>query len=483
MSLAGDAARGAAATLSGQWIRFAIQLLSLAILARLLDAADFGVIAMATSIVGIATVLGDFGLSLAAIQSQSLSDAQRNNLFWLNALLGLALAAAFIALAGPIALFFGEPAVRDVTQVLSSVFLINAIAAQFKAETTRQLRFRWLAAGDVSAQFLGMIVAVAAAFAGAGYWAVVLQQVTVALVTLIVVVIAARWFPGMPSRSADMKPLIAFGTNTLGVQLVNFASSNADSILIGRVWGASALGFYDRAWQIFRIPLLQIAAPMTRVALPILSRLQGDPAFERYVQRAQLILTYLMGGFFFIAAAVAAPTIDIVLGPGWDQSKPIFQVLAIGGVFQALGYVYYWVFLATAQTALQLRFSVIGRLLMIGFMAVGVIFGPLGVAIGSTAGLVVNWLILTIFAVPRAGIRVRPLVTTAIRPFVIYSLGVTITIPLSIFVTGDMVAVFELLLLSGIFAVYLGLAALLVPGFRRDVSLIWDAVKRIRKAK
>ena len=100
--MAGDAARGAATTVGGQWIRFLIQLLTLAILARILNATDFGILSMVMAIAGIASLLGDFGLSMASIQARELSAAQRSNLFWINAALGALLSVGVFSVAVPI---------------------------------------------------------------------------------------------------------------------------------------------------------------------------------------------------------------------------------------------------------------------------------------------------------------------------------------------------------------------------------------------
>ncbi|WKK71701.1 oligosaccharide flippase family protein [Rathayibacter oskolensis] len=91
MTIAGDAARGAATTLGGQWLRFVLQLAALAVLARILSPEDYGVISMVLAIAGVATLLGDFGLSMASIQSSDVSDVQRSNLLWINVGLGVVL--------------------------------------------------------------------------------------------------------------------------------------------------------------------------------------------------------------------------------------------------------------------------------------------------------------------------------------------------------------------------------------------------------
>ncbi|WP_160317599.1 lipopolysaccharide biosynthesis protein [Arthrobacter sp. RIT-PI-e] len=480
MSLASSAARGAGATFTGQALRFLIQLVSVSILARLLAPDDFGMYAMVIAIIGVATVLGDFGLSMAAIQSQTLTNAQRSNLFWTNVGLGSLLGAGVYFLAGPIASFYNRPELIAVTQVASISFVLNAFAAQFRAEASSKFRFKWLAAADVTAQAVALSVAVVIALNGFGYWALVAQQVVIASITFLVLVPAAGWLPGLPRRNTNMRSLYGFGANTLGVQIFTYVTSNADSVLLGRIAGSSALGIYDRAYQLFRLPLLQIGAPMTRVALPVLSRLQDDPRFDQYAQRAQLILAYTFGGLFFALACVANPLIDIMLGDQWDEAKGIFIVLAVGGVVQALGFVYYWIFLAKAYTGLQLRYSLIGRTLMLLMMTVGVIWGPIGVAIGSSAGQITLFILNSVYAIPKTGVDGAALIRITFRPALLYSVMTLITVPISFLLLNHMDPFLHIGILALFIAFFLSGAVLLSRKIREDCLLILDAAKRVR---
>lgn len=482
MTLAGEAARGAAITLVAQWLRFVVQIVALGVLGRLLSAADFGVISMVTAVAGVATLIGDFGLSQATIQAKKLSTGQRNNLFWMNTALGVVAASLVFVLAHPIAAFFDQPNLVAVTRAFSVIFLVSAVTSQFRAEATRRMRFVPMALTDIGAQVLATAAAIAAALGGLGYWALVIQQIVAVSATLVALVIVAAWFPGLPARREPMRALLTFGGNTLGVQLVNYASANVDNLVIGKFQGPVDLGFYDRAFQLFRMPLAQIAAPMTRVAFPVLSKLQDDQqAFDRYLQRAQLVLCYVMAGAFFLAALFADPIIELVMGPGWDRSKLLFRILAIGGVFQAIGYSYFWVFLAKGKTGLQLRYSVIGRLIMVALICVGVIWGTIGVAIGSVAGLLVNWLILTIFAMPRTGIDVRALVTVSVRPVGAFSAMLALLLPVALFVSTRCASWIQVLVLAASTLLYWALLALFSRSVRGDLGLLWDTVRHARR--
>lgn len=481
MSLGGIAARGAAASLGAQGIKFLIQMIAIVILARLLVPEDYGLVAMVSAIVGVAVLLSDFGLSMASIQAQDISRQQKTNLFWLNLAIGIVLSAGIYLLAGPISALYGDPRLVQITQVLSITFLLSAATTQFRAESSRRLRFKAMALADVTSQAVSFGASIVLALVGFGYWALVAQQVLFAAMQLLMLGIAARWFPGLPRRGVPMRELVTFGINTSGVQFLNYVSSNVDTVLIGRFNGPDMLGLYNRAYQFFRLPLQQLAAPMTRVAFPILSKLNGKPEYDAYIQRAQLLLTYVLGGMFFIAVGISAPLIDLLLGDGWDLAKGIFAILSIGGVFQAMGYVYYWVFLSRAMTGIQLRFQLISRTIMIALMCVGVIWGPYGVAAGSSLGLIINWIILSVFALPRTGVAVGPLIRAAMRPIGLYAAMLAISSPVILLTPAWNNPVLELLAIGGTMLVVLGVAYLVFSPIRRDARLILRAVGKLRK--
>nr|MBW4043298.1 oligosaccharide flippase family protein [Acidobacteriota bacterium] len=152
--------RSALTALVFQWGTYVLQLASLVVLARLLLPADYGLITMAAAVIGVAAVIGDFGLSLAAIQAPHLSQQQKANLFWLNtgigALVGLLVAASSPLIAG----FYGEPRLVPVTVSLGSVFVLNGAAVQFKVELNRRSRFRALGIIDLGSQAFALGVAI-----------------------------------------------------------------------------------------------------------------------------------------------------------------------------------------------------------------------------------------------------------------------------------------------------------------------------------
>ncbi len=347
---------------------------------------------MATAFVGVGTILQDFGLSSAAIQSRELTRNQRDALAWLNIVLGTVLTVGFYFSAPLVARAFDNSALVPIVQWLSLVVLVSGASTQFRASLTREMHFGQLAVCDLIAPAVGLAAGVIGALVDFGPYALVIQQLTTAAVGLVCVAVACRWLPRIPSRHTKIRPFLTYGGNLFLSQLFDYASKNIDTVIIGARFSAAEVGVYDRAFKLLMVPVMQLNAPFTRVALPTLSRLQDDPdRFKNYLLRAQKLVSYFMVLVIAYCASQAVPLVDIFLGPQWDKSAPILQILAVGGVFHIVWYGTMWVFLAKALTRGYLVFTVIARAASIGLIFAGSTWGVIGVAIGYSAGFALQW--------------------------------------------------------------------------------------------
>jgi O-antigen/teichoic acid export membrane protein len=410
------AARGAAVTMTGQVARILLQVVSVVVLAKLLTPHDYGLVAMVMAIAGLADIFRDFGLSTAAVQARDLTREQRDNLFWLNSGLGAVLCAIIAAGGGLFANFYGEPDVAEIARLLAFTFLLNGIGTQYRADLSRRLRFRSLAFADIVGQLAGFGAGLGLALAGAGYWALVAQQLVQAATTLIYLGGAARWLPRRWSRDAGMGPLLRFGRNMVGMQVVGYVNGNLDSVVIGRVFGAATLGVYNRAFQLLMAPLTQIRAPTTTVALPVLSRLDDEPdKYASFVARGQVALGYSIVPALAIVAAAAEPVVALFLGDRWESVTPLLRILAFAGAVNLLAYVGYWVFLSRNLTGQLLRFTLVTFVARVVFIFVGIRWGVVGVAIGYAATPAISAPISLWWLSRMAPIPVRELIAGYVR--------------------------------------------------------------------
>ncbi|MGV8881640.1 MAG: lipopolysaccharide biosynthesis protein [Rhodoglobus sp.] len=467
--LAGAASGGAKATMAGQLVRLVLQLVGMVVLARLLPPSDFGLVAMVMVIVGIAEVFRDFGLSLAAVQAQQLSQGQRSNLFWLNTGIGLVLTTVSFIAAWPIAALYGEPRLIDITHLASLVFLLNGAAAQFRVALSRELRFGRLAVIEAATAAGGLGVALVVAIAGGEYWAIVMQPVATALLALLTLIVFVPWSPGKYDRAAPMRSLLGFGGFLTLATAITYASRNVDSLLVGLRFGPAALGLYDRAYQLVAYALGNLEGVATRVAQPVLSRVQAEPErFRRYLLAGQSLLmqgTLLALG---MAGAIASALIPLAFGERWAPMVPFFMAQLVAGAFASAARATYWCFLATGKTKSQLQYTLIVRPVQIAIIVIGLAFGPYGIVIAYATSNALLWLSGLAWISRWGTMPVRAMLGTASTSLLGYGAAATLgavatnlLLPQGPFLAGSAGAVG--------FIACLGVLIALWPAFRRQV--------------
>jgi O-antigen/teichoic acid export membrane protein len=473
------AARGTVVTLGAQSGRFVLQIGSLVVLARLLSPEAFGLVAMATSVLGVAELIRDFGLSSAAIQARELSDAERTNLFWVNVAIGTTCALVALVVARPVAALYGDPRVAGVVVALAGLLVVSGITTQFRAELSRDLRFGPLGVVELSAQAGGVAVAITSAALGAGYWSIVAQQAAVVVLTCVLCVVFCGWRPGLPRRATSVRRFVRFGSHVLGTQVLGYATNNVDNVGIGAVWGAGPLGVYSRAYQLLMVPINQINDPMSRVVLPVLSRVQDDqPTLQRYVEKAQRVGTYGLGPMFAVAAGVAAPLVALLFGPQWSAVVPVFVALAVGGVFRGVTLVTYWGFLARGRADRQLRMYLVTRPLMIAMILAGLPWGPVGVAAGHSAAFAVYWVVALLYMGRVTGLDSRRLLRQALVALAALSLPVGLLAYLGTRLVDGTVP--QLLLGGALALAWVGLLLLVLPTQRAELLAARGLLRRQR---
>ncbi|MBB2923962.1 lipopolysaccharide biosynthesis protein [Cellulomonas cellasea] len=468
--LGARAARGGAVTMAGQLLRMGVQVLSVVILARLLDPHDYGLLAMVVAVIGVGEILRDFGLSSAAVQARELSRGQRTNLFWINTALGALLALVVLACAPLLADLYDEPQVAPIARVLAVTFLLNGMITQYRADLVRRMRFSALATSDVAAPATALGVGVALALAGQGYWALVAQQVTQGIVLLVVLVSYARWAPGLPDRTAPVGALLRFGRNLAATQVLGYVANNVDSFLIGRRFGAADLGLYNRGYHLLAMTLNQLRTPTSTVAIPVLSRLSDDTdRFAHYVRRGQLTLGYTLVVGVGLVVGAAEPVVRVALGEQWLAAAPVLQFLAVAGAMQTLAYVGYWVYLARGLTAELFRYTTVTAVLKIVCVVVGSTFGITGVAAGIAVAATLEWPLSIWWLSRRTPLPARALVLGALRILAVAFVAGAAGYAATLAVPGVPVGQLALAVLGLGVTYALGFA---VPPVRRDLRAV-----------
>ena len=258
-------------TVAAQGAQFLLNLAYIMVLARLLAPEEFGLVAMVTTVMGFLRIFQDAGLSTATVQRREITHAQVSNLFWVNVGVG-GVITLLVAPQRRDRWFYHEPRLEGITLMLSITFLLASSTVQHVALLNRQMRFGAIAVIDTVSMLAGYLTGTGIALLGYGYWALVGANVIQLAIRFVLAWSVSGWRPQLPSRNTQTWHLLTFGANITAGTLMLSIVRGADNLLIGRFFGAAAVGLYSRASILLIRPLQQFMQPINTVVIPALSR-------------------------------------------------------------------------------------------------------------------------------------------------------------------------------------------------------------------
>lgn len=363
-------------------VRYGLNLLSTAILARLLSVNDYGLIGMMSVLVELLQLFSDIGVSWATVQRPDLTYGQVDDLFWFNTGAG-GLLSAICAAAGPcLASFFRQPELSDVAWVMGIGFLIGGLAVQPAALLKRQMQFRAITVIETVVACSGVVVAVTMAALSFGYWALVWQSIATQLVRTVLMFYASGYRPRLPRTGRGTLPLLGFGGWVIVMRLTTYVARSVDKTLLGRRWGAVELGYYSRAFALMSLPTGLATNAVGEVIGPALAAIQSDTERLGALYRKGLITVALVAAPVAGGLVTAAPEIiRLLYGPKWLPVVPILAWLSVESLFDPIFSSSSWLFMATGKVRLgSYVLSIRAALLTLGY-AVSIRWGAVGVAV------------------------------------------------------------------------------------------------------
>lgn len=334
----GDRARTAAGwRFLSTGVNTGLQMVTGIILARLLMPKDFGILALATMVTGLAGVFRDLGLGQALVQRGELKPVHTTSAFWGTLIMGTGMCGLVMAAAPYVGAYFEEPRMVPVLRVISLTFLISPFGSVPSSLLQRELDFTRLFFAGLAGSISYGAVGISMALTGYGYWSLVAALLTSSVVGTIAICIVTRYTPPIIPTLRGITGLISFGAGATGVGITNYVAQQIDYFVIGHWLDSTALGLYRRAFTLVHQPMALIAGTLSPVLFPFFSRLLADRDRAREVMGRVLTgvsaLTFSMLALF----AVAAPElIPLVLGEQWQPCVFPAQIMAFAGMLRSL---------------------------------------------------------------------------------------------------------------------------------------------------
>ncbi len=313
-------------SLGNQGIAFLVSLL----LARLLDTSDYGVLSMLLVFIAVAQVFVQSGLNTALIQRKDVDETDLSSVFYVSLGVAAAFYALLFVLSPWLASFFNMPALKSTLRVMALILLPGSLVSVQTAVVARQMAFRKLMIASLCATVISGTVGVVMALSGAGYWALVAQQMTNQCALAILLLALIKWRPRRVFSFARVKSHLRFGWKLLVSGLLDTGFTNLRSAVIGKKFSDDALAFYTRGKQFPELAMNAINGSISSVILPVLSEQQDETARMKMTMRRSIMLSsFLVVPMMAGLAAVAEPMISLLLTDKWLPCVPFLQLCCI----------------------------------------------------------------------------------------------------------------------------------------------------------
>jgi len=368
---------------SVQIVQFGISL----VLARLLSPAEFGMVGMLMVFTALAQVFLDAGFSSALIQKKEVTQEDLSSVFYLNILMGSALTALLYFSAPYIARFYNQPELESLARISSFTLLIGSFAAVQYAQISREMNFKLLSKVSFLSAIVSGGVGISMAFMGYGVWALVWQGIVGAMSRMVFIVFFNRWIPSLTFSSRAVRQLFDFGSNIFAARLLDAGFQQIYTLVIGKVYSATDLGFYSRAKRLQTLTVQNLSASFNSVLFPVLSQVQDDPVrFERGFRKALRISTFFNVPLMLGLAVMASPLILFLYGEKWAEAASYFQLLCLAALPIPINQLNNNALMSLGYSGKLFWLSVIKKTVSIIIIAVTFRHGILALVTGSIVG-------------------------------------------------------------------------------------------------
>jgi O-antigen/teichoic acid export membrane protein len=399
-----------------RWSIRCIGLISTILLARILVPQDFGLVAIATIMVGLLDTLSSFGVDLALIKNADATRRHFDTAWTIQAIQGTGVALLLVLTAPLAAWYFHEPRVVSLVRFLAIGVAIGGFAnigvVAFRKDLDFGLEYRF----SVYKKIISFAVTLGLALTLRNYWAlaagIVVSQV-------LGVFLSYRMHPYRPKFSMEaVSEIWSFSQGMLLVNVGHYAYEKGDEMVVGNLSGPGQMGLYTVAYEISNLPTTEMLFPISRALFPGYAKLVAEPdrLVKAYLNVLAFVSTFSVAAGFGIAL-VAADLTSIMLGSKWMDAVPLIQWLAFFGVLRAIYGQAGNVLLALGRTKLLAVITWLQVVLLVPSTVIaGTNYGIIGIAIAKL-GVAMVFAVLLFYALIRTTtVTVLDLVLQVWRP-------------------------------------------------------------------
>lgn len=363
-----------------QGVQFVVQI----ILARLLLPEEYGLIALVTIFISIANVFVQSGFNTALIQKKHVDSVDLSSVFYVSMMVSIVLYIILYIFAPNISLYYNNNQLTAIIRVLSITLFFGSLSSIQNAIIARELKFKKLFFSSLIAMVLSGIIGVYLAYIGFGIWALVIQQLCNQISITIILWISVSWRPQLLFSLDKVKELFSFGSKILISSLIDTMYSNVRSLLVGKIYTPSTLGYFNRGQQFPALIVTNVNGSIQSVMLPTLSIEQDNKLRVKSIVRRSIITSsFILFPMMIGLAVIAKPLVLIILTEKWLPAVPFLQIYCLSYVFWPIHTANLQAINAIGRSDIFLHLEIIKKILGIIVLLVTLKYGVYFIAIGE----------------------------------------------------------------------------------------------------
>lgn len=336
---------------------------------------DYGCVGMLAIFIAVSNTFIDGGFGNALIQKKEPSQEDYSTIFWLNLVLSVVIYMVLYMVAPYVADFYNLPLLSSVLRVQSIILIINALGMIQQNKLRKGLFFKKIAAVNLGAVIISVMIAIYLAFIGWGVWALVTQQIALCLLNTIFFTIAGKWKPSFVFSKESFSKLFSFGGFIFLSNIINTFCNNVQGLLIGRFFNPIIMGYYAQARKLEEIASSSFSSVVDQVSYPVLSKFQSDnESMRNVVKKLIMALSFVSFPLMLVLILEAEPLIMLLYGEKWLSCIPYFKILCVAGIAICLQGIHYYAVASKGESKDLFVWTIIKRTIGLLILLIGMYF-------------------------------------------------------------------------------------------------------------
>ena len=313
--------------------RIIAQLISLIVslvLARLLLPSDYGVVSLVLVFISFADVFVSSGFGNALVQKKDADNLDFSSVFFINVGFSIVLYIVIFLFAPLIADFYQMPLIKPVIRVFALRIIVAAVNTIQRAYVSRHMLFKRFFWATLFGTIISGIVGIMMARNGYGVWALVAQYLTNSCIDTVVLWFTVKWRPELRFSWKRARVLLSFGWKLLVSALIDTGYNELRSLIIGKLYTAEDLAFYDRGDKFPKLVVVNVNSSISGVLLPAMSKSQDNREnVKKMTRRAIQVSSYVIWPLLIGLAAIATPLTRLLLTEKWLPCVPYLRIFCL----------------------------------------------------------------------------------------------------------------------------------------------------------